>query len=194
MNLKFAIIISLLAHVLILSVPLILSLDNKKNYIVSVKKGIQSIDVSLQNNNKKEVEKENLKKRNDKYTLLVSPNGNFFVNSNDKDKKQKIKNIEKSFKSSKIGTLSKKVLSNLQNNPPKYPRRAIKLGLQGIVKLSIEVMPDGTTRNIKIKKSSGSNLLDRSAVKAAKSWIIFKQNEFEIKKPIYIDQVIQFVL
>lgn len=53
---------------------------------------------------------------------------------------------------------------------PRYPKVAIRRGYQGVVLLDILVNGDGEVKDVKVKKSSGHGVLDRSAVKGVKRW------------------------
>ncbi|VVS95637.1 energy transducer TonB [Desulfoluna spongiiphila] len=53
---------------------------------------------------------------------------------------------------------------------PRYPKAAIRRGYQGVVLLDILVNGDGHVEEVKLKKSSGHGVLDRSAVKGVKKW------------------------
>jgi periplasmic protein TonB len=57
--------------------------------------------------------------------------------------------------------------------PPKpavYPPRAIELGQQGEVLVRVRLDPDGSAAEIRLWRSSGFNLLDRSALAAVHGW------------------------
>lgn len=56
------------------------------------------------------------------------------------------------------------------NPEPPYPALARRLGEQGTVLLRVLVGPDGTARDVQVKKSSGSPTLDRSAQNTIKQW------------------------
>lgn len=56
------------------------------------------------------------------------------------------------------------------NRRPRYPRKARRLGWEGTVLLTVEVLPNGTSGKIEIKKSSGYVDLDRAAVAAIRRW------------------------
>lgn len=56
------------------------------------------------------------------------------------------------------------------NPPPHYPRLARKRNYQGTVLLEVLVGIDGMPVNIRIARSSGHSILDRSALKAVKKW------------------------
>jgi protein TonB len=57
---------------------------------------------------------------------------------------------------------------------PPYPRWARQQGMQGEIKLLADIAPDGTITDLKIKESSGFNLLDQHVldwVKAHWNWV-----------------------
>jgi protein TonB len=57
------------------------------------------------------------------------------------------------------------------NNPvPSYPDAAKRRGVQGKVLLFVMVNTDGTVESIKIDHSSGSTILDKSALDAVRYW------------------------
>ena len=51
---------------------------------------------------------------------------------------------------------------------PKYPKIALKRGYEGIVKLKILISKNGEVSDIKVIKSSGYTILDKSGIDAAK--------------------------
>ncbi|MCI5148417.1 MAG: TonB family protein [Candidatus Electrothrix sp. MAN1_4] len=56
------------------------------------------------------------------------------------------------------------------NPPPAYPRMARRRGLEGIVMLGVTVLKDGSVDKVRLHKSSGYRLLDKSALKTVKKW------------------------
>ncbi len=56
------------------------------------------------------------------------------------------------------------------NAPPPYPMLARRLGEQGEVRLDIQISPEGTVTEIKLKRSSGSSLLDQTAMDTVRKW------------------------
>ena len=56
------------------------------------------------------------------------------------------------------------------NPKPVYPRSAIRRNYEGTVILLVEVLRDGTVREVQILESSGHTILDRSALKAVRRW------------------------
>lgn len=56
------------------------------------------------------------------------------------------------------------------NPPPAYPPQAKARHEQGTVHLRLQVRPDGSVGEIQVKRSSGSQRLDRAAVDAVSRW------------------------
>jgi periplasmic protein TonB len=54
--------------------------------------------------------------------------------------------------------------------PPKYPVQAVRERMEGKVILKVLVGLEGEPEEISLEKSSGYELLDRSAITAVKSW------------------------
>jgi periplasmic protein TonB len=55
------------------------------------------------------------------------------------------------------------------NPKPPYPLAARRLGVEGVVMLEVLVRPDGSPADVRIRTSSGSALLDDSAVETVRS-------------------------
>ena len=58
----------------------------------------------------------------------------------------------------------------LKTERPPYPRRAREQGWHGRVILRLEISPDGRVESSEIHKSSGYEILDDGAIKAATQW------------------------
>jgi TonB family protein len=56
------------------------------------------------------------------------------------------------------------------NPKPSYPETARRRGYEGTVRLAVEVLASGKVGGIRIKRSSGYEILDHSALKAVKEW------------------------
>ncbi|MBD0270786.1 MAG: energy transducer TonB [Acetobacteraceae bacterium] len=54
--------------------------------------------------------------------------------------------------------------------PPDYPAQARDRGDEGTVGLHLLIGADGTTREVRMHRSSGNRLLDAAAVAAARRW------------------------
>lgn len=104
-------------------------------------------------------------------------------------KKEKSKKIKKDSKEKKIagkqtsGRVDKdskadaasesEPLFNVEylNNPaPFYPAYAKKKRIEGKVLLDVFVKTDGTAMTVTVKRSSGSSMLDKAALRAVKNW------------------------
>jgi protein TonB len=61
--------------------------------------------------------------------------------------------------------------ANPLNNPaPAYPTISRRLKEEGIVILELLILPDGKVGEVRVKKSSGFERLDKTAMKAVKRW------------------------
>ena len=74
---------------------------------------------------------------------------------------------------------------------PRYPKAAIRRGYQGVVLLDILVDGDGRVVEVKLKKTSGHGVLDRSAVKGVKKWRFSAGGS---EKPIWVTLPVRFEL
>lgn len=57
-----------------------------------------------------------------------------------------------------------------RNPPPRYPRLARKRKYQGVVILEVFVNRQGSVGEVKVFKSSGYSILDKTALKSVKKW------------------------
>ncbi len=60
--------------------------------------------------------------------------------------------------------------AGLHNPPTYYPRMAVELGYQGIVKLRVQVLANERPAEVQIAASSGYEVLDQAAVEQVKDW------------------------
>ena len=56
------------------------------------------------------------------------------------------------------------------NSPPAYPAMARRLGEEGEVQLDVQVGPEGNVLEFRLMKSSGSALLDQTAIQTVRKW------------------------
>jgi len=56
------------------------------------------------------------------------------------------------------------------NPPPVYPRVARRRNYQGMVLLDVRVTAQGTVAEVKVARSSGYSVLDRSALSSVRNW------------------------
>ncbi len=61
-------------------------------------------------------------------------------------------------------------VARAQNRPPRYPRRARRLGLEGRVVLEVRVDARGEVVRCRVKRSSGHGILDEAAARAVCTW------------------------
>ena len=57
-----------------------------------------------------------------------------------------------------------------ENPAPVYPRRAVLRDVEGDVLLLVYISHEGLPTNVKVEKSSGSQLLDKAAIEAVWKW------------------------
>lgn len=56
------------------------------------------------------------------------------------------------------------------NKPPPYPMLARRMGEEGEVLLDVHVDRDGRVTEVRLRQSSGSDLLDRTAIDTVRQW------------------------
>jgi protein TonB len=81
-----------------------------------------------------------------------------------------------------------------ENPKPLYPREAQKKGFQGEVLLKVEVLSNGLVGQVEVKKSSGHEILDRSALSAVKQWKFFPAKRGEIAIASWVNIPVKFQL
>ena len=81
-----------------------------------------------------------------------------------------------------------------ENPKPLYPREARKKGFQGEVVLKVEVLSNGLVGQVEVKKSSGHEVLDRSALSAVKHWKFFPAKRGESAISFWVNIPIKFQL
>ncbi len=81
-----------------------------------------------------------------------------------------VKSVKGDLPSSEIPVVSE-VSYREPPQPPVYPRLALRKRQQGVVWVRALVNTAGETREVKIERSSGYVMLDRSALNAVKKWV-----------------------
>lgn len=81
-----------------------------------------------------------------------------------------------------------------ENPKPHYPKEAKRKGYQGEVLLRVEVLSNGRVGEIEIKRSSGYEILDRSALAAVKEWKFIPAKKGETTIPVWVNVPIAFQL
>jgi TonB family protein len=82
----------------------------------------------------------------------------------------------------------------IDNPKPAYPQEAREKGHQGEVVLRVEVLVNGRVGQIEIKKSSGYELLDHSALTTVKQWRFVPAKKGEVSIPLWVNIPIKFQL
>lgn len=81
-----------------------------------------------------------------------------------------------------------------ENAQPNYPEFARLKGYQGLVLLSAEVHADGHVGEVRIRKSCGHSLLDRSALDAVRYWRFEPGKRMGVPVNMWVDVPVRFVL
>ena len=70
-------------------------------------------------------------------------------------------------------------VTRITNSSPEYPRRAIRMGIEGFVRVEFDVDTDGSVLDPYVVESSPASVFDRSAIKAVR--------KFLYEPPVYND-------
>lgn len=81
-----------------------------------------------------------------------------------------------------------------ENPKPLYPQEARKKGDEGEVLLRVEVLSNGRVGEIEVRRSSGHEVLDRSAITAVKQWRFVPAKKDENPIPVWVNIPIAFQL
>jgi len=84
--------------------------------------------------------------------------------------------------------------SYAENPKPLYPQEAREKGYEGEVVLRVEVLISGRVGQIEIKKSSGYELLDLSALTTVKRWRFIPAKKDEAPIPLWVNIPVKFQL
>lgn len=80
------------------------------------------------------------------------------------------------------------------NTAPPYPRKARRMGFEGIVMLKVLIDENGRVDDLMLLKSSGHTVLDRAALSAVKKWLFEPGTEGGIKKKMWVKIPVRFDL
>jgi len=92
------------------------------------------------------------------------------------------------------GTLPSAVSRYKQTPPPIYPHAARQKGYEGLVLISVEILENGATGQLLVKKSSGYAVLDQAALSAVKKWKFIPAVKNNVRVRTWGDVPIRFVL
>jgi protein TonB len=81
-----------------------------------------------------------------------------------------------------------------ENPKPLYPQEARKRGYQGEVVLKVEILSNGRVGRVEVKRSSGHEILDRSAFATVKEWRFVPAKKGENPIPFWVNIPIKFEL
>jgi len=103
-----------------------------------------------------------------------------FVNNNQNSLSKKSSNAKSKNFVEKNNVQSEPIFdAQYLNNPaPLYPKVARDRGIEGKILLEVVVKEDGSALNVKLISSSGSSLLDESALEAVKNWQFIPAKKF----------------
>jgi len=81
-----------------------------------------------------------------------------------------------------------------ENPKPLYPQEAKKKGYEGEVLLRVEVLSNGRVGEIEVRRSSGYEVLDRSAITTVKQWKFVPAKKGETQVPVWVNIPVAFQL
>jgi protein TonB len=81
-----------------------------------------------------------------------------------------------------------------ENPKPPYPPEARRQGYHGEVLLKVEVLSNGQVGKIEVKKSSGYDVLDRSALNTVRKWKFVPARKGETPVSLWVNIPIRFQL
>jgi TonB family protein len=81
-----------------------------------------------------------------------------------------------------------------KNPKPVYPQEAREKGYQGEVLLRVEVLSNGQVGQVEVKRSTGYEVLDQSALTAVKQWKFIPARRGEVPIPVWVNIPIKFQL
>ncbi len=129
----------------------------------------QPFVISIENNPSKALQSKNptlTKPRIKNKTPSIMPkNNNLNLNKLKTESLKKTSTNKAKNKTQLIQTA--KLINHYQ---PRYPRIAEEMGLEGVVKLSLIILADGTVGHSKLLKSSGYKIFDKEAIKEIKNY------------------------
>jgi protein TonB len=93
------------------------------------------------------------------------------------------------------GTVVTAALPRYRDNArPAYPLAARLRGYEGMVLLSVDVSADGRVDGLTVKRSSGYEVLDRSALEAVRTWTFEPARRMGREVGMRVDIPVKFVL
>lgn len=127
------------------------------------------------------IEQQQIIKINLNFSDIASTKTNLKINSNNqKNSPNPSYSSTNSSKNSKDSAIIKPTFNAkyLNNPPPPYPISAKERGIEGKIVLEVLVSKDGLPLDIKIFSSSGSKILDQSALETVANWQFVPAQQF----------------
>lgn len=155
---KYALAFTLLAHLMVFYKPSTTKLIQRASLSISQSSKSLKLSFVQRKPKKKVVKKRKLKKLN-----KIA-------------RKKEVKLPKEEVIEQKIEKVSAAIMKTVFNSKanfsptPRYPRRAQRRGIEGKVLVAISISRDGSAFDAKIMKSSGHDVLDNAALKAAMEW------------------------
>ena len=81
-----------------------------------------------------------------------------------------------------------------ENPKPLYPLKAREKGYKGEVLLKVEVLSNGLVGQIEVKRSSGHEILDQSALLTVRKWKFIPANKGGVAIPAWVNIPVRFEL
>lgn len=81
-----------------------------------------------------------------------------------------------------------------QNDSPRYPLRARRMGYEGLVMLKVLVDENGRVNDLEVLQSSGYAILDKAALSSVRKWMFVPGTEGGKKKKMWVKIPIRFEL
>lgn len=82
----------------------------------------------------------------------------------------------------------------VENPKPSYPQEARRRGVEGEVRLRVEVLSDGRVGQAEVRDSSGHEILDRAALTTVKQWRFIPAKKGGDPIPVWVNIPIKFQL
>lgn len=197
MNIYKALLISAAVHIAAIAVSIGMLVYSEEMIIhFNLKHGISSLHIEMRHHEAFSRDHRDDRERGDAadQTLLVQVAHDVEYAVSERHRSEKNHHTVNAQSEEHIGAFYRKADENSLNHPPEFPYLARKLGYQGNVLLSIEVLPSGKAGEVAVLRSSGYDVLDNAAVSAAEKWTFFDIGEIQLQNSVYINKEIAFIV
>ncbi|MEW6374761.1 MAG: energy transducer TonB [Thermodesulfobacteriota bacterium] len=131
-----------------------------------------------------------LPSQNEEPKIIIASQGTFFPKISSSGEPKKVSKYPSPSDSEVVFAQPKYA----ENPKPLYPQEARKKGYEGEVLLRVEVLANGRVGQVEVKKSSGHELLDNSALTTVKQWRFIPAKRGESPVPLWVNIPIKFQL